>query len=56
MKSVDGGWGSQNANGSFNGMVGMIQRGEVDCAVSGFGLFKERAKVNDYHSPIGHIK
>ncbi len=54
VRSIDGGWGTPLENGSFNGMIGMLQRGEVDCAVSGFGLFKKRAAVAAHLNPITH--
>ncbi len=56
VKSIDGNWGSLQPNGSFDGMIGMIERKEVDCAVSGFGLMKERSRVADYLNPTGYLR
>ncbi len=56
VKSIDGSWGSLNPDGTFNGMIGMLERGEVDCAVSAFGLLKSRAKAADFLDPYETIK
>lgn len=45
--SVDGAWGSLN-DGVWNGMIGMIDRGEVDVAVSDFTVTTERFQVADF--------
>ena len=30
---IDGGFGYDSGNGSFNGIIGLLQRGEADIAV-----------------------
>ncbi len=42
MRPPDGKWGSQEANGSWNGMVGMLHRGEVDMALGPLGITRAR--------------
>ena len=46
-ESVDGGTGSE-VNGSWDGMVGMIMRGEVMVGASSFLLTSKRLGVVDY--------
>ncbi|KAI0241485.1 hypothetical protein LSAT2_025596 [Lamellibrachia satsuma] len=41
-------FGVAGANGSFNGMIGQIQRKEVDFGVGNFGIIESRQKVVDY--------
>ena len=40
------------ADGSFNGMVGMVERGEVELISSPIARTLERAKVMDYPTSI----
>ncbi len=47
MESIDGVWGVPLPNGSFNGMIGMLERREIDCAIAGLGLFEKRVAVAD---------
>ncbi len=56
QKNLDGYWGSKEDNGNFNGMIGMIQRGEVECAVTSFTLKKSRAEVADFVTPVGYLE
>ena len=42
MRPPDGKWGSKNEDGSWNGMVGMLHRGEVDMALGPFGVTEAR--------------
>ncbi len=51
--SVDGSWGQECANGSFDGMVGMVLRDEVDMAVSDFYVTEGRARVVDFSVGVG---
>jgi hypothetical protein len=46
-KSVDGGTGSKE-NGTWDGMVGMLVRGEVVVGASSFLMTAERMDVLDY--------
>ncbi|XP_047738826.1 glutamate receptor-like [Hyalella azteca] len=48
VRSVDGYWGSPVGNGSFNGMVGQVLRGEVDMALGPFIQTHERQQVADF--------
>ena len=52
VESVDGSWGSQR-NGEWNGMIGMILRGDVEIGVSTFTVTKERSKVVDFSTILG---
>ena len=51
--SIDGGWGSRNEDGSWNGMVGMIVRGESEIAVSDFFITDERNNFVDFSIALG---
>ncbi|XP_068212059.1 glutamate receptor U1-like [Palaemon carinicauda] len=44
----DGNWGAKMANGTFNGMVGMVHRHEVDMAIAGFTITYIRETVIDF--------
>ena len=55
VDSVDGNYGSLLYNGSFNGIIGMLTRGEVDLGLTGFSLTKSRAEAADFLHPIGSI-
>ncbi len=49
MRPPDGKWGAKTANGSWNGMVGMLHRREVDMALGPFSITKARYEaVNSY--------
>ena len=41
-------WGNQNPDGSWDGMVGMLSKGEVDFAATGFSVTDARNEVMDY--------
>ncbi|XP_071526290.1 LOW QUALITY PROTEIN: probable glutamate receptor [Panulirus ornatus] len=41
-------WGSKLPNGTWTGMVGQVDRMEVDIALGPFGLTEERSKAVDY--------
>ncbi len=56
VKSIDGSWGSKQKNGSFNGMIGMIEREEVQCGATAFSLKKTRAEAADFVNPVGFIE
>ncbi|XP_064102906.1 glutamate receptor ionotropic, delta-2-like isoform X2 [Macrobrachium nipponense] len=49
---LDGGWGVVFPNGSWNGMIGMMIRKEVDFALGPFGVTYIRSKVIDYTDPL----
>ncbi len=52
VPGVDGKWGSKTSNGSFNGIIGMLQRKEVDVGTMPFGAFSFRSKVADHTQPL----
>ncbi len=56
VPSIDGAWGIKLADGTFNGMIGMLERREVDGAVSSLGLLKTRAEVADYIGPFERMQ
>ncbi|ELT92333.1 hypothetical protein CAPTEDRAFT_191211 [Capitella teleta] len=43
-----GKWGSQNEDGSWNGMVGMVNTGEVDLAMAGITITASRSTASDF--------
>ncbi len=52
IDSIDGGWGNMLPNGSFNGMVGMLQRKEIEVAISSFFTNPDRAKVAEFSTVL----
>ena len=50
--SVDRKFGSKLDNGSFTGMLGMLQRQEVDFAVSSLIISQDRSLAADFLSPL----
>ena len=46
-KSIDGGTGSQK-NGTWDGMIGMLVRGEAEVGVSSFLITAQRMEVVDF--------
>lgn len=46
----DGNWGAQTENGSWNGMVGQVLRGEADVGVAGFSVTLQRSQVIAFSS------
>lgn len=49
-------WGYQSENGSWNGMVGMLQRREVDLGGTAMFLVKQRIGIIDYVQLYTHTK
>lgn len=47
----DGQWGSLDSNGSWSGLVGMIQRNEADIVMGGFAVTEQRTAVLKYSYP-----
>ncbi|GFU98779.1 lig_chan-Glu_bd domain-containing protein [Trichonephila clavipes] len=43
-----GGWGSQYENGTWDGIIGLIQSGKADFGMPALGMTEERSKVLDY--------
>ena len=50
--SDDGTFGSESPNRSWTGMLGMVQRGEVEVAASDFYTTEGRARAFDFTVPI----
>jgi ABC-type amino acid transport substrate-binding protein len=49
-------WGSVMRNGSWNGLVGMLTRHEVDVATANLIVTPERVDVVDFLAPILDIR
>ncbi|XP_047477878.1 glutamate receptor ionotropic, delta-1-like [Penaeus chinensis] len=49
--SYDGNWGSRMANGTWNGMVGMVARKEADMGVAPFTVTLAREEAIDFTFP-----
>ena len=45
---VDGKWGALEPDGTWNGMVGMLVRGEADLITTALSMTRERASALDY--------
>ncbi len=54
VPSVDGKWGTANENGSFNGLIGMIQREEAYIGIMAFTQTDQRSLVADHTMPLGY--
>ncbi|XP_042241220.1 glutamate receptor ionotropic, kainate 1-like [Homarus americanus] len=52
VRPPDGLWGVELPNGSWNGMLGMIQRQEVDMALGPFAISYPRTKVAEFPAAI----
>ncbi|TRY80468.1 hypothetical protein TCAL_13350 [Tigriopus californicus] len=52
VQPEDGKWGSIDQSGEWNGMIGMIQRKEIDFAIGPFGMNPERARACEFSVPI----
>ncbi|XP_076348378.1 glutamate receptor-like isoform X4 [Tachypleus tridentatus] len=52
VRPFDHKWGSMSSNGSFSGMIGMLQRNEVDIAVGPFAATYDRFQVTRFSTPI----
>ncbi|ELT97865.1 hypothetical protein CAPTEDRAFT_204388 [Capitella teleta] len=48
MKPPDGQWGSPKGNGSWTGLIGLLQDNEADVAVSCLSITKARTQVVDF--------
>ncbi|XP_076035263.1 uncharacterized protein LOC143021546 [Oratosquilla oratoria] len=51
LQPPDGLWGVETDNGSWNGMLGMIDRGEVNFSLGPFAISYPRTKVADFAVP-----
>ena len=52
IPSIDGSYGNQLENGSWNGMVGMLQRGEADLAIPFLAMLAHRLDAIDFPKAI----
>ncbi|XP_069951463.1 glutamate receptor ionotropic, delta-2-like [Cherax quadricarinatus] len=52
VRPPDGSWGTQQADGTWTGMVGIVKREEADIGLGPFGMSAMRAGVVDYTRPI----
>ncbi|XP_071533139.1 probable glutamate receptor isoform X2 [Panulirus ornatus] len=52
VRPEDGMWGAPNADGTWNGMLGMVKRNEADLALGPFGITEARASVVEFSQPI----
>ena len=53
---MDSEWGTLKANGSWSGVVGMLQRREVDVSVTDLSVTEARSAVIDYSSGLMFIR
>ncbi|XP_069125666.1 glutamate receptor ionotropic, kainate 2-like [Argopecten irradians] len=52
IEPPDGLWGGPNPDGSWNGMVGMVKRGEIAFAIGPFTITSLREQVIDFTKPF----
>ena len=55
VETVDGSWGTKQDNGEWNGMVGMILRGDVEIGVASFVATNERHEAVDFSTILGWL-
>jgi hypothetical protein len=55
-KPSDNFFGTPNENGSWNGMIGMLHRGEADFAVAKFVMSPARLQAVDFISTSEQVK
>ncbi len=56
VPSVDGKYGVLTEDGTFNGVIGMLERGEVVAGLNAFSLSNARAQVADHLVPLGRTQ
>lgn len=47
------GW---ETNGSFDGLMGLLQREEIDFGATGFFMRKDRMKVSDFSAETFYVR
>ena len=52
MSPPDGLWGLPNENGSFNGIIGQLQKREIDLSSVALAATIRRSKAMDYSLPL----
>ncbi len=56
VKSVDGKFGALDNNRSYNGLIGMLQRQEIDAGLMSFTQSYQRSLVADHTIPLGYLE
>ncbi len=56
VPSVDGRFGVKTDNGSFNGVIGMVHRGEAFAGINCLSLTRDRAEAADFLTPMGKFE
>ncbi|XP_045118643.1 probable glutamate receptor [Portunus trituberculatus] len=51
----DGVWGAPDANGTWNGLLGLLQRQEVEASLGPFGVTHQREEVCDFSYPFHSV-
>ena len=55
IKPPDGNWGAIQADGSWNGMVNLLAKEDIDIATTDFTITHERSAVMTFATPITQI-
>ena len=45
-------WGYEEANGTWNGVIGMVNRGEVEVGVCDVAMHSSRVAIVSYSMPV----
>ncbi len=56
MLSPDGKFGGLEQDGSFNGIIGVLERGEADIGINVLSLTTDRANAADHSQPLGYFE
>ncbi len=56
VRSVDGHWGALKPDGTMSGLIGMLERREVDVACADLGVNSDRMNAADILVPIAYIE
>ncbi|XP_015929584.1 glutamate receptor ionotropic, kainate glr-3-like [Parasteatoda tepidariorum] len=54
VSPIDGEWGTQTSNGSWSGLIGMLQRNEADIAMAFLKISEDYLTVADASTPYMH--
>ena len=55
IKPPDGAWGAIQPDGSWNGMVNMLSKQEVDLGITPFTITQDRSTVATFSTPLFQI-
>ncbi|XP_063840043.1 probable glutamate receptor [Scylla paramamosain] len=55
VTTPDGVWGAPDANGTWNGLLGLLQRQEVEASLGPFGVTHQREQVCDFSYPFHSV-